>query len=105
MGIIEIDYVQLREKCARLTELNLRLGEEVGEIAGYAKNADIFWDGDANNAYMKSIVGDIADMGLYLKKIGLTVGVLRKTLEMYIKNEREVQRLIGDRINERKIKI
>jgi len=105
MGILEIDYRLLRDKTVQLTELYMRLNEEIGKIAGYTANTDIFWNGGANEAYMASAVKDITDIGVFLGRIGKTLEILRKMLELYIQNERKVQRLIGDYMHERKNKI
>ncbi len=105
MGILEIDYRLLRDRTVELLDLYAKLNKEMGRIADYTANADIFWNGDANDAYMKTVIRDITDIGLHLGRIGETVGILRKTLELYIQNEKEVQRIIGDYIHERKNKI
>ena len=105
MGILEIDYRHLRDKTVLLSAAFMQLNEEIGKIAGYAENTDIFWNGEANEAYMETVVRDLTDMGLYLGRIKDTLAILRNTLEIYIQNEREVQRLIGEYIHERKDKI
>lgn len=105
MGILEVDYRLLRDKTAQLGGLYIRLNEEIGKIAGYTANTDIFWNGEANEAYMAAAVKDLTDIGLFLGRIGETVALLRKTLDIYVQNERKVQRLIGDYMHERKNKI
>lgn len=105
MGILEIDYRLLRDKTVLLSELYMKLNEEIGKVAEYTANTDIFWNGEANEAYMAAVVKDITDIGLFLGRIEKTLGILRNMLEIYIKNEREVQRLIGEYTHERKNKI
>lgn len=105
MGILEIDYRLLRDKTVLLSELYIRLNEEIGTIAEYTANTDIFWNGDVNEAYMAVVAKDLTDIGLFLGRIRKTLEILRNVLDMYIQNEREVQRLIGDYMHERKNKI
>lgn len=105
MERIEIDYRQLCDRSVRLSELNLKLNEEIGKIAEYTKNTDIFWDGDADEAFMAAVIHDITDMGLLLGRIDDSVKAMRKTVELYINNENEVQRMIGELLHERKNKV
>ena len=51
------------------------------------------------------VAKDLSDIGLFLGRIRKTLEILRNVLDMYIQNEREVQRLIGDYMHERKNKI
>lgn len=105
MGILEIDYRLLRDKTVLLSELYMRLNDEIGKIAAYTENTDIFWNGEASEAYLAAAVKDITDIGLFLGRIEKTLGILRNMLEIYMKNERDVQRLIGEYMHERKNKI
>ena len=78
MGILEIDYRLLRDKTVLLSELYMKLNEEIGKIAEYTANTDIFWNGEANEAYMAAVVKDFTDIGLFLGRIEKTLGILRR---------------------------
>ncbi|MCR5688182.1 MAG: hypothetical protein K6G58_09190 [Lachnospiraceae bacterium] len=93
---MSIEYVPLWEKLERLTQLYMKLHEEVGRIAGYAAYLDIFWDGDANEAFMSAIDSDMASAGIYTARIGEAVRAAREAYALYGGCEREVMMMIKE---------
>ena len=89
----------MSENITRLFELYLKLSDETAGLAGYAANLDIFWDGDANSAYVQTIGEDLVKMGVIVMNIKKTAGCTRRALNIYMRYEAEVSRIIRD-INE-----
>ncbi|MCR5672768.1 MAG: hypothetical protein K6F87_03515 [Lachnospiraceae bacterium] len=90
------DYVTLAEKFTKLFELSVRLCGQTGVIADFAADLDIFWDGDANAAFISGIGDDLTKMGVIILKVRETVAKAVKVFELYMQNETEVKRMIGD---------
>lgn len=99
MTCINVDYVSFKDKTAELTDLLIRLGNEMERIAEITQNMDIFWDGDANAAYVQKISEDLVKMGIIVMHIKETAGITRRALAVYMRSEAEVSRIIRD-INE-----
>ena len=91
-----MDYALLREGIRSLSELCCRLSTEVERIAGYTENMDIFWDGDANSAYMSAVSADLVEMGAVLLRIRRTVKAADNAFAAYMENEKKVSAVIAD---------
>ena len=72
-----------------------KLTEKIGRLTDHSKDLDIFWDGDANTAFMAALGSDIANALVILVKLRMTLKLVADALEIYSSNEREVQRIIG----------
>ena len=97
MSDLKIEYSPLRERINKLSELYSKLCGEIEKTAGYVEKLDIFWDGDANYAYITRIQKDMLEAGVLLMTIGDTVRLAEKVFEKYDENERTVQLIIGGR--------
>ena len=96
MYSIYVDYTLLRNRLDRLSELVAATGEEIGKIAEYTANLDIFWDGDANSAYILRISEDLIDIDVIMMRIRETVHAAVSAFDMYQENERRISRMIGE---------
>ena len=94
--ILGIDYVQMADAMERLSGKYVKLHEEVAGIAGFAQNLDIFWDGDANSAFMEKISEDMVEIGVLTSKIGENIRMLKKVFAIYSANEAQIMMMIGD---------
>lgn len=96
MDSLGVDYVSLAEKIERLSGLMRQLSEEIGRIADISADLDIFWDGDANTAFIAGIGEDVTAIGIVMMRIRQTVNAVGKVFDIYMQNEKEVRRMIGD---------
>ncbi|MCR5590312.1 MAG: hypothetical protein K6F73_02150 [Lachnospiraceae bacterium] len=96
--MMSIDYAMMSEKLVKLMEDYARLHEEISKIAEYTACLDIFWDGDANSAFMSLIGDDMVRAGILTARIGEAAKALRKAFDIYVQNEKEVLKMIGERI-------
>ena len=90
------DYVKIDEKVGRMFEITARIGEEIGNISAYTADLDIFWDGDANSAFITKIGEDLLEAGVILMRVRALVKAASSALDLYQKNEKEIKRMIGD---------
>lgn len=72
-----------------------KLTEEMGRLNDCSKDLDIFWDGEANTAFISALGRDIADAMIIIMKLRETCRLVTQALEIYLSNEKEVQRMIG----------
>ena len=96
MGDLRVDYTSLRDKLDRLCLIVTAINEEIAGIAEYTADLDIFWDGDANSAFIAGIGEDLLDIDAIMMRIRGTVRAAVKVLDIYQKNEKEIKRMIGD---------
>ena len=96
MDNLNVDYAKLDAALGRLSELAAALGEEIGRIAEYTANLDIFWDGDANSAYIGKTGEDLLEIDVIMMRIRNTVSAAVKVFDLYQKNEKEIKKMIGD---------
>ena len=99
MKCINVDYVSFKDKSDKLLDLLSKLCAEMEKIAEFTQTLDIFWDGDANSAYVQTIGEDLVKMGVIVMNIKKTAGCTRRALNIYMRYEAEVSRIIRD-INE-----
>ena len=96
MDTLNVDYAKLDAALGRLSEITAALGEEIGRIAEYTANLDIFWDGDANSAYIGKTAQDLLEVDVIMMRIRSTVSAAVKVFDLYQKNEKEIKKMIGD---------
>ena len=96
MTDIKADYALFREKILALSDMLIRLDREIGQIACYTEDLDIFWDGDANTAYISETGEDLVRMEAVVLCIRETVASARKAFDLYMRNEREVKKVLSD---------
>lgn len=96
MAELSVDYVSLREKMQRLSQLVVRLDAEVAKIADLTANLDIFWDGDANSVFVAAIAEDLIDTEVIMMRIRKTVKLIGNAMDIYMENEKEVKRMIEE---------
>ena len=89
---MNVDYRGLREKTKRMAQICTELSAQICRISEYVQNLDIFWDGDANDAYKLKISEDLVTMGTDARRACNTVKIMRSVLDIYMRNEKEVKR-------------
>ena len=77
-----------------LSALYEKLNAEVAEIGKYTADLDIFWDGDANDAYNAKLGEDMLVMAKTVMSIRNTVRTADAVFELYMDNEKNVAGLI-----------
>ena len=94
MGI-RIDYVLLCDGLMRLLDLVIKLGDELETVSSLVAELDIFWDGDANSAFISRIGGDLVEAAAVMLKIRETVRCLDRAVDVYMKNEKEIADIVA----------
>ena len=89
----------MSENITRLFELYLKLSDETAGLAGYAANLDIFWDGEANTAYMRSVSDDLIWAAALLVRIRDRLKALREAFDIMSEAERQVRNMINEYLN------
>ena len=95
MSEILIEYGMLRERINKLFELHAGLCDIFEKTAGDAERLDIFWDGDANFAYVSRIEKDLLAAEKVLLSVGNTIRLAARAFEIYNENEKRVKQMIG----------
>lgn len=93
---LNVDYMILRKKIKQLSELYMKLNDEVGKIAEYTGNLDIFWDGDANNAYITKTGEDLACISALMMRIRGVIKAADGVFGLYMSNEQKIRTIISE---------
>ena len=96
MDDLRVDYALLRDRLDRLMDIAAMINEEIERISEYTGGLDIFWDGDANSAYICKIGEDLMEADMIMMHVRNTVNTAVNVFELYQDNEKEVKRMIGD---------
>ena len=86
-----VDYHLLGIKTKELANIVSAIASAVADLGRYAGNMDIFWDGDANAAYIDRINRDLTEIGIIVAGAANLVNCAKGALELYIANEREME--------------
>ena len=89
----------MSEKISGLFELYLELSEETGRLADHVADLDIFWDGEANTAYMQKIADDLIWVAALLVRIRERIRALRDAFEVMSEAEGQVRNMITEYLN------
>lgn len=95
MEIFSADYVQFKNRLERLSECLIRVENNVREITDATENLDIFWDGDANGAFVMAINEDIAYIEAVLMKIRKYIDLLNTAYKEYQEAEKVINIIVG----------
>ena len=90
MSKIDIEYALLADGIRRFGNAAVRIRTEVLKIAENTENMDIFWDGEANEAYRRSLGEDLVAMGLVVSDLLDTVRILVNAYGIYLRAEEEI---------------
>ena len=96
MDRLNVEYTRLSADLERLSDKTFRLNEEISRIAEYTADLDIFWDGDANSAFIQRIGEDLLDMDVIAIRVRNAVKSAFSALDLYQRNEKEIIRMIGE---------
>ncbi len=91
MDHLEVEYASLNAKIKELAAIYSGITAEVADLAGYVENLDIFWDGEANAAYINRISADLTEIGVMMLSVRNVVKTARLALDLYISNEKAVK--------------
>ena len=98
MKFFEADYYAIGKKLDELSTVYKKISDETARIAGYCADLDIFWDGAANDAYMGRVGDDLINIGIIMLKLRETITAAQKAMDIYMENEREIQRIMSDNL-------
>ncbi len=96
MDELIVDYANLKNKAERLRELYVEASEQIGVIADFSADLDIFWDGEANTTFVTCLTEDIAEISGVMIRLRETISAIFKALELYMQNEKEIKNMIGE---------
>ncbi len=100
MNEIGIDYIKVRAKIKRLSDLYAELAKEINRIAESSADLDIFWDGDANAAFVLGIEEDMVRTAVLLTGIRDAIRCARTVFDDYQVNERQVRMILDSYIDQ-----
>ena len=89
----------MSEKIRRLNELYFALSKEVDDLAESAAALDIFWDGDANTAFMQKTGDDLIRAAALLIRIRNSIRVLREAVLIEAEAEIQVRGMMVEYLN------
>lgn len=95
MDGFSINYALVR---MRLKEVSRGINEvagNLGKLTGYVENLDIFWDGDASEAFKNRVFSDIIKMQEVLERFTGLMKLCDEALLAYQDTEKVIQQLIG----------
>lgn len=98
MEIYSADYHAFYQKMNQLTDHFAQLSELVAELSENTACLDIFWDGDANSAFVAAVGEDLVMADGLLIRIRDSIRLLRRVFGIYMDNEKEVKRMMEDNI-------
>ena len=91
-----VDYYALRQNIRKLRGLYIDAGREISALADFAASLDIFWDGDANTAFMTALTRDMAEIGGIMTGLKGLISAANRAFDMYMQCEKEVKNMIGE---------
>ncbi len=100
MNEIGIDYIKVRVKIKRLSDLYAELAKEINRIAELSADLDIFWDGDANAAFVLAIEEDMVRTAVLLTGIRDVIRCARKAFDDYQASEKQVRMILDSYIDQ-----
>lgn len=95
MEAFMVDYASLMTRLQELSEKCIRVEENVREITEVTENLDIFWDGDANGAFVMAINEDIAFIEAVIICLRTNIRLLNMAYKEYQETEKVINKIIG----------
>lgn len=90
-----INYALIRVRLKKVSEgINMTVNK-LEELSEYIKNLDIFWDGDASEAYKIRVYCDIEALMETVREFAKLMELCDEALIMYQDNEKVIKQLIG----------
>ncbi len=99
MDEIRVDYCMLGKGIEDLAVIYTGIVSEIKKLEENAATLDIFWDGDADNAYFLRINRDVADIKATVKSIRVLIKSVNDVLGIYMDNESKAQRVKEEILN------
>ena len=99
MDEICIDYHELGKRIKDLAHTYSKIASEVAKLAEYTENLDIFWDGDANTAYINRISEDLTEAGIITAGVRNLVNSAKEALNIYLDHEKQIERIKEEILN------
>jgi len=95
METFSADYNAFYRHVRELSNKCIGLEKNISEITDATENLDIFWDGDANNAFILAINEDLAIIGAILLKIRKCIVILNTAYREYQETEKVINSIVG----------
>ena len=89
----------MSEKIRCLFELYFALSKEVDDLADFAADLDIFWDGDANVAFMQKTGDDLVWAAALLIRIRNNIRTLCEAVLIEAEAEMQVRGMMVEYLN------
>lgn len=90
-----INYVIFQKRLHEVAAHLNSLGKEINSLTEYVENLDIFWDGDANNAYKIRVYSDIDKMNACIENTYELMKMCDEAVANYQETEKVVMQMIG----------
>lgn len=95
MDGFSINYMIISKRLKEVGEHINLLTKELSKLAVYVENLDIFWDGDANNAYKIRVFRDINRLSESMAEVVELMELCDSALKSYQDTEKVISQMIG----------
>lgn len=95
MEIIQADYVEMLNRKDRLLNLLRELVNEIDSLKYVLNDIDIFWEGEANEAFHLSLNEDFAIMDVLCLKLSMAFEKIGEAVSEYVLTDITVSGIIG----------
>lgn len=95
MEIIHADYVGMLNRKDQLMTLLRRLVDEIDSLKYVLNDIDIFWEGEANEAFHLSLNEDFAVMDALCLKLSVAFEIIGEAVSEYVLADITVSGIIG----------
>ena len=87
MSQMTISAAQLEAKKERLSALSRTMNTQIGQLEQVGNSLDTMWEGEAKEAYKKSLKTDLAQIKLFFTIVSAMLTILEKIIALYKKME------------------
>ncbi|MDO4965680.1 MAG: hypothetical protein Q4E51_03145 [Lachnospiraceae bacterium] len=91
-----VDYRLLSKELDRLSEIVIKINEELSIMQQNASNLNIYWDGEANAEFILNFNASIYDARLLLEKLKKCNSFLSYALSRYQSSEMKISEIISE---------
>ena len=95
MDVFLADYVAMNKQLVKLVDISADVENKLNDLEETVMDLDIFWDGEANAAFMLNVKLDFFKMQVLLKSINKSAACLMLAIGKYQQTEAKVEEIIG----------
>jgi len=96
MDLLDLNLTVFGEKVKELTGIYSKISICISNLDEYVENLDIFWDGDANSAYITRVSRDLTEAAAITIRLRSAIKCIKTAVELYAANEKEVNRIMEE---------